>query len=71
MIDREVKIELENEVGHLVTEEDEGNQTAQRHYILNQESELDVPYNMEDDDHDRLYSNQKLLTVETVLMELK
>jgi len=51
MIDREVKIELENEVGHLVTEEDEGNQTAQRHYILNQESELDVPYNMEDDDH--------------------
>jgi hypothetical protein len=51
MIDREVKIELENEVGHLVTEEDGGTQVAERDYILNQESELDVPYNMEDDDH--------------------
>ena len=51
MVEREVKIELENEVGHLVTEEDEGNQTAQRHYILNQVSEPDIPYNLEADEH--------------------
>ena len=51
MIDNEVKIELENEVGHLVSEEDGGNQTSERFYILNQESELDVPYKMEATDH--------------------
>jgi len=51
MIDREVKIELENEVGHVLSEEDGGTQTAEREYILNQESEIDVPYDMEDDDH--------------------
>ena len=36
MIDNEVKLELENEVGHLVSEEDGGNQTSERFYILNQ-----------------------------------
>ena len=51
MIDNEVKLELENEVGHLVSEEDDGDQTSERHYILNQESELDIPYRMEATDH--------------------
>jgi hypothetical protein len=51
MIENEVKMELENEVGHLLSEEDGGTQTAERHYILNQEHELDVPYGVEDNDH--------------------
>ena len=51
MVDREVKIELENEVGHLLNETDGGTQTAERDYILNQESELDIPYNFEADEH--------------------
>jgi len=51
MIDNEVKLELENEVGHLVSEEDGGNQTSERFYILNQESEIDIPYGMEATDH--------------------
>ena len=51
MIDNEVKLELENEVGHLVSEEDGGNQTSERFYILNQESEIDIPYDMEATDH--------------------
>ena len=51
MIDNEVKLELENEVGHLVSEEDGGDQTSERFYILNQESEIDIPYGMETTDH--------------------
>ena len=51
MIDREVKIELENEVGHMLSEEHGGTQTAERYYIVNQEHEPDVPYNMSDTDH--------------------
>ena len=51
MVDNEVKIELENEVGHFVSEEDGGTQTSERFYILNQESSPDVPYNMEATDH--------------------
>ena len=51
MIDNEVKLELENEVGHLVSEEDGGNQTSERFYILNQESDIDIPYDMEATDH--------------------
>ena len=39
MIDTEVKIELENEVGHLLSQEDEGTQTSERFYILNQDSQ--------------------------------
>mgnify|MGYP003325692892 CR=1 FL=1 len=46
-----IKLELENEVGHLVSEEDGGDQTSERFYILNQESEIDIPYNMEATDH--------------------
>jgi hypothetical protein len=51
MVDREVKIELENEVGHMLSEEDGGTNTSERHYIVNQEHELDIPYNMSDTDH--------------------
>jgi len=51
MVDREVKIELENEVGHMLGESDGGTQTSERFYILNQESELDLPYDMEATDH--------------------
>ena len=51
MIDREVKIELENEVGHMLSEEDGGTNTSERYYIVHQEHELDIPYNMEETDH--------------------
>jgi hypothetical protein len=51
MVDREVKIELENEVGHMLSEEDGGTNTSERYYIVNQEHELDIPYNMEATDH--------------------
>ena len=54
MIDREVKIELENEVGHILTEASasgEGSQISDKFYIVNQEHELDIPYNMSDTDH--------------------
>ena len=54
MIDREVKIELENEVGHILTEDSasgEGSQISDKFYIVNQEHELDIPYNMSDTDH--------------------
>jgi hypothetical protein len=82
MIDREVKIELEesvyiilenedgkllheedlqferiylahedNDTGYILSEEDDGTNTAERYYIVNQEHELDVPYNMSDTDH--------------------
>jgi len=70
MVDNEVKIELENEVGHLLNESDGGTQTSERYYILNQESQPDVPYNMEDTDHvvqedktqdDTQYSGDKLV----------
>ena len=70
MIDNEIKIELENEVGHMISEEDGGTQTSERFYILNQESSLDIPYNMEATDHivqefetqdDGLYIGDKLV----------
>ena len=51
MVDREVKIELENEVGHMLSEEDGGTNTSERYYIVNQEHELDIPYNMSETDH--------------------
>ena len=51
MVDREVKFELENEVGHILSEEDAGTQTSERFYILNMEHELDRPYNFGADDH--------------------
>jgi len=59
MVDREVKIELENEVGHMLGEEDGGTQTSERFYILNQESEPDLPYDMEATDHIEIESKER------------
>ena len=50
MNDNEVRIELENEVGHILQEE-YGDRTSDRIYIVNQESEIDIPYDMEATDH--------------------
>jgi len=50
MVENEIKFELENEVGHLLSEEDD-NQVSDTFFILNQESNLDVPYSIEDDEH--------------------
>jgi hypothetical protein len=50
MYDNEVKIELENEVGHMLSEEDGGTQTAERFYIVHQEHEPEQPSNFEEDD---------------------
>jgi hypothetical protein len=50
MYDNEVKIELENEVGHMLSEEDGGTQTSERFYIVNQEHEPEQPSNFEADD---------------------
>ena len=54
MVDREIKIELENEVGHILTEAstgEEGSQVSDKFFIVNQEHELDLPYNIEADEH--------------------
>ena len=51
MFDTEVKIELENEVGHLLSQDDEGTQTSERFYILNQESVPEKAFGMEAEDH--------------------
>ena len=54
VVDREVKFELENEVGHILTEAsvgEEGSQVSDKFFILNQEHELDLPYNIEADEH--------------------
>ena len=51
MFDTEIRIELENEVGHLLSQEDEGTQTSERFYILNQDSEPETSAGMEVDDH--------------------
>ena len=50
MIENEIKFELENEVGHLLSEEDDS-EVSDTFFILNQESSPDTPYFMEDDDH--------------------
>jgi len=50
MQDLEVKIELENELGHILSEEDDDT-VAERFYIVNQEHEIDKPYNIEADEH--------------------
>jgi len=50
MIENEIKFELENEVGHLLSEEDDS-EVSDTFFILNQESSPDIPYFMEDDDH--------------------
>ena len=50
MIENEIKFELENEVGHLLSEEDDS-EVSDTFFILNQESSPDTPYFIEDDDH--------------------
>ena len=49
-VENEIRFELENEVGHLLSEEDDS-QVSDTFFILNQDSQPNVPYNMEDDDH--------------------
>ena len=70
MFDTEIRIELENEVGHLLSQEDEGTQTSERFYILNQDSEPEKPAGMEVEDHvvledetqdDGLYAGDKIV----------
>ena len=51
MNDTEIRIELENEVGHLLSQEDEGTQTSERFYIINQDSEPERSAGMEIEDH--------------------
>ena len=50
MIENEIKFELENEVGHLLAEDDDS-EVSDTFFILNQDSSPDTPYFMEDDDH--------------------
>jgi len=49
-VENEIRFELENEVGHLLAEDDD-NQVSDTFFILNQESQLNVPYNIEEDEH--------------------
>ena len=49
-VENEIRFELENEVGHLLAEDDD-NQVSDTFFILNQESQANTPYNMEDEDH--------------------
>ena len=51
MNDTDIRIELENEVGHLLSQEDEGTQTSERFYIINQDSEPERSAGMEIVDH--------------------
>ena len=51
MNDTDIRIELENEVGHLLSQEDEGTQTSERFYIVNQDSEPERSAGMEIEDH--------------------
>ena len=69
MIENEIRFELENEVGHLLSEEDD-NEVSETFFILNQESSPDTPYFMEDNDHviledetqdDGLYQGNKIV----------
>ena len=59
--DTEVKIELENEVGHMLAETDNGNQVSERDYIVNQEHEPNLPYDMEATDHVTMEDNGKIV----------
>jgi len=69
MVENEIKFELENEVGHLLSEEDDS-EVSDTFFILNQESSPDTPYFIEDDDHiiledetqdDGLYQGDKIV----------
>ena len=59
--DTEVKIELENEVGHMLAETDNGNQVSERDYIVNQDHEPNLPYNMESTDHVTMEDDGKIV----------
>ena len=49
-VENEIRFELENEVGHLLAEDDD-NQVSDTFFILNQDSQLNVPYDIEEDEH--------------------
>ena len=49
-VENEIRFELENEVGHLLAEDDD-NQVSDTFFILNQDSKLNVPYDIEEDEH--------------------
>ena len=49
-VENEIRFELENEVGHLLAEDDD-NQVSDTFFILNQESQPNTNYNMEATDH--------------------
>ena len=59
--DTEVKIELENEVGHMLAETDNGNQVSERDYIVNQEHKPNLPYDMESTDHVTMEDDGKIV----------
>ena len=70
MFDNEVKTELENEVGHILSEEDGGTQTSERFYIVQMDSEPETPIRMEADDRigleDRTVFNDSYSTISIV-----
>ena len=59
--DTEIKIELENEVGHMLSETDNGNQFSERDYIVNQKHKPNLPYDMEATDHVTMEDNGKIV----------
>ena len=68
-VENEIRFELENEVGHLVAEDDDS-QVSDTFFILNQESQPNTNYNMEATDHitleletqdDTLYPGDKIV----------
>ena len=68
-VENEIRFELENEVGHLLAEDDD-NQVSDTFFILNQESQSNTNYNMEATDHitleletqdDTLYPGDKIV----------
>ena len=70
MNDTDIRIELENEVGHLLSQEDEGTQTSERFYIVQMDSEPEKPIVMEADDRigleDRTVFNDSYSTISIV-----
>ena len=65
-----LKIELENEVGHILSEEDGGTQTSERFYIVQMDSEPETPIRMEADERigleDRTVFNDSYSTISIV-----
>ena len=49
-VENEIRFELENEVGHLLAEDDDS-EVSDTFFILNQDSQPNTNYNMEDTDH--------------------